>query len=287
MQGGVRVRGQRGAMASANQGSLADGVDGGFAGGDELERVGDQVFAGGEQEEVARGAWELGEGDGAGAGGSASAERCGCRRSSAPAWRRMKLPRASAGGAAATCAAWHAGDVEELEVADVVPGEDALAAGDLVEEVASCEGSCGRSGWRTAAIRIRRGVAEAAEEAGVREDARSCRRRARPSARASRSSDVSSAAKSGDSIVRSAPCGAASRPWLGRGAAGATCEWLGKRHTWRGRSASDGGEEESGVHWRPPAGGSASVRRGRTCIGLGKVGWKVGRREVFRRSRPR
>ena len=57
----------------------------------------------------------------------------------------------------------HAGDVEELELADVVPGEDGLFAGDLVEEV-DARGNAGGVG--EAGLRI----AEAAEETRVLKD---------------------------------------------------------------------------------------------------------------------
>jgi hypothetical protein len=57
----------------------------------------------------------------------------------------------------------HAGDVEEFELANVVPGEDGLLAGDLVEEV-DAGGDAGGRG--EADLRI----VEPAEEARVLED---------------------------------------------------------------------------------------------------------------------
>ena len=57
----------------------------------------------------------------------------------------------------------HAGDVEELEVANVVPGEDRVGSGNLVEQgcAGGESGGLGEGGLR---------IAQTAEEAGVGED---------------------------------------------------------------------------------------------------------------------
>ncbi len=148
-----------------------DGSAGDEAGGgglDELEGLGEEVFAGGEDDEgVAGGGGELGEGDGAGgavAGGLAQVE--GGAAGLAGGEAGVRLEEQDAGG----LGGGHAADVEEFEVADVVPGEEGLAAGDLGEEGGVDAGGvlffAGKG-----ALEFGAGVVEAAEEAGVGKDA--------------------------------------------------------------------------------------------------------------------
>jgi hypothetical protein len=113
------------------------------------QSVGEEVFSGGEQEVVP----VDGEGDGA-LGLTLGSEVERIVASLAELEFAAELKELSLLG----CGGGHASDVEELEIADVVPGEDALVTGDLLEELHVWRKSSGGS-------ELVLGFAEAGEEA--------------------------------------------------------------------------------------------------------------------------
>ena len=124
--GGVRFSGERGGGVG-EPGLRGESLGGGLV-GDEGEGVGEEVLSRGEEEEAIRGGCK---GYGALAGGAGSgAQIKGEARRAAEAPVGARLDEICLGG----LGGGEAGDVEELEVADVVPGEDRLTAGDLRQQ---------------------------------------------------------------------------------------------------------------------------------------------------------
>ena len=119
----------------------------------EEKGVGEEILPGGEEKVVAA------DGEGYGALGIAlGADVEGCVASFSELELGAELEERGLLG----IACGHAGDVEELEFADVVPGEEGLVAGDLLKEV-EVWGEAGGGGELV--LRI----VESAEEAGAGE----------------------------------------------------------------------------------------------------------------------